>query len=153
MANRVCIGQKGSTYGIYVSRAGVDVLTATAPEDFLFNSDLINGSTIHASGTLTRGATATFPALPYVPMVLSWGIVKATGRQAGRYIYNDGYLEQWWNPAVSEYEEEMFTIKHEGPVVRATTSSVTFPVPTTPNFTIPDNWNARYIVLRANASP
>lgn len=149
MANRVCIGQKsGSQYGIYISKAGKNVLTATNPEDFLLNSDLAGGSVIHASGTLTRGATASFPALPYTPIVLSWGINKSNGRQVGRIQWSTGYIESWYNSATSELETEEFSVKIKGPLLRATPSSVTFRNITTPNFVIPDNWNARYIVLR-----
>lgn len=154
MANRTLLGRQPSSgkYGLYVSKPGQDVLTASQPEQYLFNSDLAAGAVIHAQGILTRGSTAAFAALPYVPLVMSWGILKSNGQQAGRYLYFDGYVEHWWNPGLSEYESETFSISHSGPILHSTTSTVSFPTVTIPGWTIPDNWNARYLVLRVPAS-
>ncbi|MNE34387.1 hypothetical protein D3C80_1281070 [compost metagenome] len=154
MANRTLLGkhQNGINFGLYVSKPGQNVLTASQPEHYLFNSDVAAGAVIHASGTLTLGATAAFAALPYVPLVMSWGVLKSNGQQAGRYLYFDGYYEQWWNPGLSEYESEYFSISHSGPILHSTTSTVSFPTVTIPGWTIPNNWNARYVVLRVPAS-
>lgn len=154
MANRTVLGRRGTTsdYGLFISAAGKDVLTITNLEDFLFNSTWASAATIHAQGTLTRGATATFAALPYVPLVLSWGIHKSTGRQEGRYNFNAGYFDGWWDPALSEMVGQWHYINVEGPQMTATTNSVTYLAPPTHYawWNVPDNWNARYIVLRTD---
>ena len=38
MAKRVLLGKKGSEYGLYISKPGVDVTTTTSAKDLLFNS-------------------------------------------------------------------------------------------------------------------
>ena len=77
MAKRVLLGKKGSDYGLFISKPGVDVTTTSSPKDLLFNS----GATTTASGatsersfrsgvivtdttiaTLTAGATKTLPS-------------------------------------------------------------------------------------------
>tara|TARA_Y100000385_G_scaffold31888_1_gene30032 strand:+ start:4643 stop:7357 length:2715 start_codon:yes stop_codon:yes gene_type:complete len=77
MAKRVLLGKKGSDYGLFISKPGVDVTTTTSPKDLLFNS----GATTTASGatseksfrsgiivndttlnTLSSGATKTLPS-------------------------------------------------------------------------------------------
>ena len=77
MAKRIVLGKKGSDYGLFVSKPGVDVTTTSAPKDLLFNS----GATTTASGatsersfrsgvivtdttftTLTKGAVKELPS-------------------------------------------------------------------------------------------
>ena len=77
MAKRVLLGKKGSDYGLFISKPGVDVTTTTSPKDLLFNS----GATTTASGatsersfrsgvivtdttitTATSGATTNLPS-------------------------------------------------------------------------------------------
>ena len=50
MAKRVLLGKKGSDYGLFVSKPGVDVTTTSSPKDLLFNS----GATTTASGTTSE---------------------------------------------------------------------------------------------------
>lgn len=57
MANRVALGERGGQYGLWVSKAGVDVLTA-ADADLLFNSNAANYLNVIAS----RRVTVTVPA-------------------------------------------------------------------------------------------
>lgn len=155
MANRVLAGRRNNgAYGLYVSAPGQDVTSVTLPEHFLFNSDLAAGAVIHASGTLTRGSSASFAALPYVPIVMSWAIVKSNGQQAGRFQWNDAYTDRWYVPGLSEYEEEHHDVSVYGPTIHATTNTVSFPAWPSNLWRapIPDNWNARYLVLRIPAS-
>ena len=77
MAKRVLLGKKGSDYGLFISKPGVDVTTTSSPKDLLFNS----GATTTASGatsersfrsgvivtdttitTVTSGATQNLPS-------------------------------------------------------------------------------------------
>lgn len=77
MAKRVLLGKKGSDYGLFISKPGVDVTTTSSPKDLLFNS----GATTTASGatsersfragvivtdttinTATSGATTNLPS-------------------------------------------------------------------------------------------
>ena len=50
MAKRVLLGKKGSDYGLFVSKPGVDVTTTSSPKDLLFNS----GATTTASGATSE---------------------------------------------------------------------------------------------------
>ena len=50
MAKRVLLGKKGSDYGLFISKPGVDVTTTTSPKDLLFNS----GATTTASGATSE---------------------------------------------------------------------------------------------------
>ena len=80
MAKRVLLGKKGSEYGLYISKPGVDVTTTTSAKDLLFNSGatttvtgsspttseksfrsgvIVNDTTLT---TLSAGATKTLPS-------------------------------------------------------------------------------------------
>ena len=50
MAKRVLLGKKGSDYGLFISKPGVDVTTTSSPKDLLFNS----GATTTASGATSE---------------------------------------------------------------------------------------------------
>lgn len=116
MANRVLIGKRNSTdYGLYVSKAGVDVTTAS-DENLLFNTDAPESGLILKSGTTTvttstnPSGTPASPAvtsyssyisygttLNYIPMVCLWDASSGTAyhgagvqypvRQGKRHIY------------------------------------------------------------------
>lgn len=77
MAKRVLLGKKGSDYGLFISKPGVDVTTTSSAKDLLFNS----GATTTASGatsersfrsgvivtdttvtTMTKGAITNLPS-------------------------------------------------------------------------------------------
>ena len=77
MAKRVLLGKKGSDYGLFISKPGVDVTTTTSPKDLLFNSGATTvntGATSERSfrsgvivtdttiTTLNSGATKTLPS-------------------------------------------------------------------------------------------
>lgn len=50
MANRVLIGKRGSNYGLYVSREGIDVTDTTNTTPLSFSSDAASGLTVHSYG-------------------------------------------------------------------------------------------------------
>jgi hypothetical protein len=60
MANRVLLGQKGSDYGLWVSKPGKNVLTANDPEDMLFSSTSATNQygEVLARGSYTFGSTS-----------------------------------------------------------------------------------------------
>ena len=91
MANRVLLGKKGSTYGLYISKPGKDVTTASG-QDLIFKSDNPEGTsdqggvgsiiTLGGSGALhsihsitissgSTSGTSAISGLAYVPFV-SW---------------------------------------------------------------------------------
>ncbi len=87
MGNRVLLGKKGSEYGLWVSKSGVNVTTAGV-QDLLFDSSALETMTIYKSGTvsLTMGTTtnttyysdyvfynADESALSYIPLVVIYG--------------------------------------------------------------------------------
>jgi len=61
MANRVLLGQRGSDYGLYVSRAGQDV-TSTSSSLIFDSNSAVKGFNVAArgQGILNAGATRTF---------------------------------------------------------------------------------------------
>lgn len=74
MANRVALGvRSGSQIGLYVSKAGQNVLTASN-NNLLFSSDLLAWQAVQ-TGTVNvpnEGfATITYPNLGYIPTVIA----------------------------------------------------------------------------------
>jgi len=51
MAKRVLLGKKGSDYGLFISKPGVDVTTTSSPKDLLFNS---GATTVNTGATSER---------------------------------------------------------------------------------------------------
>jgi len=108
MANRVLLGKRNSTdYGLYVSKSGVDVTTAS-DENLLFNTDAAESGLILKSGTTTvttaSSAATSYSSyvslgttLNYIPMVCLWDASSGTAyhgagvqypvRQGKRHIY------------------------------------------------------------------
>ena len=58
MANRILLGQRGSDYGLWVSKPGKNVLTANDPEDMLFSST----SAVNQYGEILAKGSFTFSA-------------------------------------------------------------------------------------------
>lgn len=70
MVSRVVIGKReDGTYGLDISIPGKDVLTATG-SDLAFSSKWSGTFLVHQSGVAQNGVDVTFPALPFVPIVL-----------------------------------------------------------------------------------
>lgn len=71
MANRVLLGQRGSNYGLYVSRAGENV--ASTSSELVFSTDsVVKGFNVAAKGqgVLNPGASRTFShGLGFVPFI------------------------------------------------------------------------------------
>ena len=105
MANRVLLGNKGSDYGLWVSKSGQDV-TSVSSDNLLFDSTRAEGSAIFKSGTvsITVGTTANTmyysdyvfynadeSALNYIPLVLIWvGAYNYPQRKAQRIVVIQG---------------------------------------------------------------
>lgn len=151
MAKRTILGKNNqNNYGLYISKTGVDVDTASLPEHYAFNSDWVTGCVIHASGTMSMGSTIYFPTLPYIPLVMSWG-VWMNGNQAGRVHQVFSYDEVWQHPDdISEVRIDTNVQTYSGPMLTTGYSHVTFN-----NYEVMDGFhqtirpfNARYIVLR-----
>lgn len=66
------MGAKDGVYGLYVSRPGFDVHTATA-QQLAFDSRLGHYGSVIASGVTTRNTYIYFPEMPYVPLVYTYG--------------------------------------------------------------------------------
>ena len=81
MVNRVLLGRRNDgSYGLDISQAGVEV--STAPDTGLtFSTKSYFGSaaSVHQQGYVTRGSSANWPTLPYVPLVIV-------------YINDNGYV-------------------------------------------------------------
>ncbi len=74
MTNRVLMGVKDGTHGLYVSKPGYDVTTCGAA-DLIFDSRLGNYGSVLMSGTTTMDNVIYFPAtLGYVPLVYAYCI-------------------------------------------------------------------------------
>ena len=77
MANRVLLGDLGSTYGVRISKPGVNALTGAA-KDMLFDSTSVRTGMVYAGGqdlTLNDAAdnyltTGSKASLGYIPLVL-----------------------------------------------------------------------------------
>lgn len=73
MTRRVILGKRGVAYGLWVSRPGIDVLTASE-DDLLLSMDTENlqivASGIAADPGNTGSRTITIPALGFKPYVI-----------------------------------------------------------------------------------
>lgn len=148
MANRTILGKNNlNKYGLYVSKPGINVDQASLPEHYSFNSDWSAGAVIHATGTIGVGQYVYFPSLPYIPLVMSWGI-KADGSQAGRYRLSWGYAENYWVPGLSEYESEYYSISYEGPKLENGYGHIYFPPFSKQSWSGDIHPNAKYVILR-----
>jgi hypothetical protein len=56
--NRIIFGNRSGTYGLFISRPGVDVLTATPSQLLLDTSSFINQVVQAGSATLTPGSSS-----------------------------------------------------------------------------------------------
>ena len=50
MANRVIVGKRGSDYGLFVSKSGVDVTASSSTTPLSFDSNAANGLNVHSYG-------------------------------------------------------------------------------------------------------
>lgn len=72
MVNRVCLGLKGSTFGIWVSKPGHDVLGASL-DNMLFTSEAKFFQVVQTGQAALSGGYSGeifFPNLGYEPMIL-----------------------------------------------------------------------------------
>lgn len=75
MANRVLLGERSGQQGLWVSKPGVNVLTAGADQLLLSAGEasmqaIAAGSVSMAGSINDTGVTVTIPSTPYVPLVL-----------------------------------------------------------------------------------
>jgi hypothetical protein len=155
MTNRVTTRLADGTYGLFISKPGIDVLTAD-PWDMVFDSRIPHNASIYAQGTATRGQTVTFPALPYIPMVLIFGVDGGDGLPFN-YYQSDPELAEDENGNtvfynfVTESNQTFPYVRHRlmEPVYRVTASSLEFVDDYTVHFDPSGGYTARYAVLRA----
>ena len=117
MANRVLVGNRATGgYGLYVSKAGSDVLTC-APKDLLFDSRQGVGSGLeYAGGQQTNVSTSinfltdsgeNKPNLGYIPLVLYAESMKS----AWNFSYADGYqAREFWQSTIELLKTTSSTI-------------------------------------------
>ncbi|MER8983982.1 hypothetical protein [Mesorhizobium sp. M0843] len=86
MANRIIIGERAGDYGIFISRPGVDVLTATGSQLLLDTTrrplQLVQTGALILNGSFT---TVAFPNLGFKPVIL-WSTDYNTGSLNGSFI-------------------------------------------------------------------
>ena len=77
MTNRVVLGARGSEMGIWVSKPGYNVLTASEADMLLSSNQttaqIVQTGRINASGN-AYPYLVTFPNLEYTPIVMAMGI-------------------------------------------------------------------------------
>jgi len=147
MVNRVTTKLNDGTHGLFISKLGVDVLTASA-WDLIFDSRLPHYGSIIASGTSTRGSTVPFTALSYVPMAL---VMILNGSNLIGKQYTEGSLVEL--PIGEENGSSgsgIYYVKEKmmDPLYKITSSSITFLDPTSSVFN-PSSYTAKYIIFRA----
>jgi alpha-glucosidase (family GH31 glycosyl hydrolase) len=84
MANRVCFGNRSGGAGFFVSKPGVDVLTASSSGMMLSTND--RSMQIVASGVLNRSSgteTISWSPLGYRPLLI------LVGQNFAQYVYLD----------------------------------------------------------------
>lgn len=75
MANRVLLGNRSGSLGIFVSRPGYNVLTA-GPDELLMSTDLQNLQVMHSGSFSTSGGSTgvSWPAFGFRPYLLVQGV-------------------------------------------------------------------------------
>lgn len=140
MANRVLIGTKEGSHGLYVSKPGVDVITAS-PQDLAFDSRLGNYASVLVSGTTTPGQTIYFADAGYVP--LAYAQILEGGQLIG-YRHYSRYTPTGNSTGLISTNNSVRV-----PSFTITSNSITFRgINFTPTNGLPTNPSIRYVVWR-----
>lgn len=92
MANRICVGNRNGTYGLFVSKPGHDVLT-TADANLTFDSR------VPSVWVVTRGSVS-IPANQNSASVAFGGMTATPIIEINRQVYYQGY-NQWFITATT----------------------------------------------------
>jgi hypothetical protein len=92
MVNRVALGKLGDgvTYGLEISKPGVNVLTASQ-QDMVFSTTWSHAGSVILSGNIAGGGGSTTTVnfgvtLDYVPLALVYFTTGIVGRRARKYV-------------------------------------------------------------------
>lgn len=148
MVNRVTTKLNDGTYGLFVSKPGIDVLTTTNPWDLVFDSRLPHYGSVITSGTATRGATVPFAAQSYVPMAMAFML---DGNTMIGKRYTQGAVVEL--PTIEENNGQgsgIYYVREKilDPIYSITSSSITFLDPTSITFN-PASYTVKYVIFRA----
>jgi hypothetical protein len=144
MANRVLLGSKGGQQGLYISKPGVDVLTAS-PDQLLFDTRLGHYGSVIAFGTATAGSVINFPTMPYIPMAFVMLTNGTTLLGSKSYVRTKTAGEL---PAGTSGGSQSL----RNPSYSITTSTLTINNPTWYNDVSAQNYTVRYVVWRMPGS-
>jgi hypothetical protein len=142
MVKRVLLGPNSAgTNGLFISKPGFDVTTATS-DQMIFDSRLGYYGSVVASGQANAGQTVTFPTMPYVPLafITLWNGTGVTGSM----MYTRNKTAGELNGAYSGSQTVQV------PYYKITNSSLIIIQPTWYNDanTAIQNYTVRYIIWR-----
>jgi len=142
MAKRILLGKAGSDYGLFVSKAGIDVVNnsnvLTSSENLLFDSRVGIGSLplkFHGQGTISAPATVGTPAsttithsLNYKPLVIvQWCFSTDVSNGIATKMYPAMYFTFFEDDFNSDYgisEEEYESRLYGGVGFQVTTTTL-----------------------------
>jgi len=142
MAKRILLGKAGSDYGLFVSKAGIDVVNnsnvLTSSENLLFDSRVGIGSLplkFHGQGTISAPATVGTPAsttithsLNYKPLVIvQWCFSTDVSNGIATKMYPAMYFNFFEDDYNSDYgisEEEYESRLYGGVGFQVTTTTL-----------------------------
>ena len=106
MAKRVLLGKKGSDYGLFISKPGVDVTTTSSPKDLLFNS---GATTVNTGATSERsfrsGVIVTDTTITTVTSGATQNLPSTLGSDNNYYIPAYQIVENGVTNPTSGYDE------------------------------------------------
>ena len=142
MAKRILLGKAGSDYGLFVSKAGIDVVNnsnvLTSSENLLFDSRVGIGSLplkFHGQGTISAPAVVGIPAsttithsLNYKPLVIvQWCFSTDVSNGIATKMYPAIYFTFFEDDSNSDYgisEEEYESRLYGGVSFQVTTTTL-----------------------------
>ena len=144
MVNRVTTKLNDGTYGLFISKPGVDVLTA-APRDMIFDTRFAHSGSVIVQGSATRGSTVNFPTQAFVPMVVV-SLLDGSGNSIGWKYYSSAVepiIEGGTDTGYDYVKKKLIE-----PIYRVTTSQLIFDSSYTSRFDPSGGYTCYYAVLR-----
>jgi len=143
MVNRVTTKLNDGTHGLFISKPGIDVLTASQWE-MVFDSRNNYAATVIQTGTASRGATVSFPTQSYTPQAIV-SIVTA-GNMNGLKYYNSAVEDIYLYGEDTGYN---FVRKRLiEPIYKITSNSIEFIDDYVANYDPSGGYTVRYAILR-----
>lgn len=102
MTNRIILGNRGGSYGLFISRPGVDVSSATSPDDLIFSSSVSTWQIVQTGQVYLPAPsnqrdpvyeTISYPDLGYNPTIFVLPHLNIT--DIGGYIGFMPWLNLW----------------------------------------------------------